>query len=151
MAECMRDPDISLRANGSKLAGKWAKGLTDSTGQDGFPDGRFVLIRFIRPIRCPSALSHFFQPRLKCSRSKQEFHNVPLMRLQPVELDGRYGPQVQPVDMRRIHQLPLELFVESDCAGHERRADSFQHFVLRAPDHAHKGEHELRIGERRLG
>lgn len=94
---------------------------------------------------------HFLQARLKRPGAEQELHYVALVRLQPVELDGRDWPEVQPVDVCRIDQLPLELLVVCDCGADECGTDPLQHLVLRAPDHADEWEHELGIGERGIG
>ena len=45
--------------------------------------------------------------RLKCPRAEQKLHDIPLVRLQPIELDSRNRPYIQPVDMLRVDQLAL--------------------------------------------
>ena len=52
--------------------------------------------------------------KLERPGAEQEVDNIPLMRLQPVELDRRQRPQVQPIDVRGICQGTLELFVLRD-------------------------------------
>src|SRR5262249_30804378 len=44
---------------------------------------------------------------LQGARAEQEVDDTPLVRLQPVELDRRDGPEVQPVDVGGVEQLAL--------------------------------------------
>ena len=43
--------------------------------------------------------------------AEQEIDDVAFVRLQPVQLDRRDRPEVQPVDVRRVEQAALELLV----------------------------------------
>src|SRR5574341_1461157 len=57
------------------------------------------------------SLRSLLRPRLKRPWPEEEFHNVPFVRLQPVELDCRDRPQVQAINVRRIQELSLEPLV----------------------------------------
>ena len=46
---------------------------------------------------------------LKRARPEQELDDIAFVRLQPVELDRRNRSDVEPVDMLRVDQRPLEL------------------------------------------
>src|SRR5262245_6128077 len=91
---------------------------------------------------------HLLQPRLKRSWPKEEFHDVSFVRLQPIQLDRRYGPQIQAIDVRRVYELALEGLVIRNGGADERRSNSLQHLVLRAAHHAHEWKHEFSIGQR---
>src|SRR5262249_48613830 len=76
-------------------------------------------------------LGRQFTLKLKGAGAEQEIDDVALVRLQPVELDRRDRPEVQPVDVRRIDELPLPFLVVGDDAAHQRRPDRLQHLLLR--------------------
>src|SRR5678815_4571126 len=79
--------------------------------------------------------------RLERALAEQEVDDAPLVRLEPVQLDRRDRPDVQPVDVHRVDQRPLELRVAGHGAGDQRRADLFQHLFLRAFHDGREGEH----------
>src|SRR5687767_2283415 len=70
---------------------------------------------------------------------EQEVHDTPLVRLEPVQLDRRHRPQVEPIDVDRVDQRPLELPVVGDRRANERRPDFLQHLLLWALDTVAKG------------
>src|ERR1700730_4430497 len=76
------------------------------------------------------------QRRLKCSRTEQELDNVTFVWLEPIELDGWNGADVQTVDVGGVDEFPLDLRVLRDHAADERGANPLQHFFLRTSDHA---------------
>src|SRR5206468_2192711 len=88
---------------------------------------------------------------LKRPRAEEKLDDVALVRLQPVELDGGDGAEIQTVDVRRIEQLALPLPVLGDGAAHQRGTNLPDHLFLRAADHAHEWEHELGIGKLACG
>src|SRR5262245_50339113 len=97
------------------------------------------------------SLSRLSQSRLEGSGPEEKFHDVSFVRLQPIELDRRDGPQVQAVDVRRVYELALEALVVRNGGADERCSDSLQHLVLRAAHHAHEWKHEFSIGQRTIG
>src|SRR5436309_2554871 len=58
--------------------------------------------------------------RLERPRPEQEIDDVPFVRLEPVQLNSRDGADVQPVDVRRIDELPLPAPVLGDGAANQR-------------------------------
>src|SRR5205807_268565 len=62
--------------------------------------------------------------KLEGPGAKQEIDNTALVRLQPVQLDGRQRSEVQPVDVGGLRQGPLELGILRDGAAHQRRPDA---------------------------
>ena len=84
---------------------------------------------------------------LESSGPEEKFHNVPFVRLQPIELDRRDRTQVQAIDVCSVYEPALEVPVARDGGPHKSRSDPIQHLVLRAADHAHEGEHEFSVGQ----
>src|SRR5262245_47921868 len=87
---------------------------------------------------------------LKRSGPEEEFHNVPFVRLQPIELDRRDRRQVQAIDVCSVYKPALETPVARDGRPHKSRSDPIQYLVLRAADHGHEGEHEFSVGQRAI-
>jgi hypothetical protein len=46
---------------------------------------------------------------LQRARAEQEIHNIPFVRLQPIELDGRDWPEVQAIDVRGVRIRTVHL------------------------------------------
>ena len=84
---------------------------------------------------------------LERSGPEEKFHNVPFVRLQPIELDRRDRPKVKTIDVCRVYESALKTLVARDGGPHKSRSDPIQHLVLRAADHAHEGEHEFSVGQ----
>src|SRR5260370_762101 len=72
---------------------------------------------------------------LEGAGAEQEVDDAALVRLEPVEFDRRDRPEVEPVDVDGVDQLPLPLLVLRDCRAHQRRPDRLQHLLLRALHH----------------
>src|SRR5690349_20869298 len=81
--------------------------------------------------------------RLEGSCAEEEVHDVSLVRLEPVELDGRNGADIQAVDMGGFDELPAPGVVVCDGAAYERLANLLDHLGLWALHHGHVGEHIL--------
>src|SRR5436190_5619008 len=83
--------------------------------------------------------------RLEGAGTEQELYDIPLVRLQPIQLDCRNRADIQAIDMRGVDQLPLPSAVLRDRAADQSRSDLLEHLVLRALDYAHEWEHEFGI------
>lgn len=65
------------------------------------------------------------------------------MRLQPIESIGRYGPDVESVDIHRVGELIDPKGIMSQRRPDERLTNRLDHVLLRALDDRHKWEHVL--------
>src|SRR5512143_4017891 len=65
---------------------------------------------------CSILHRQLLEPCLKCSWSEKELDYVPLVWLQPIELNRRHRTKIQPINMSRSHKLLLELLVVCDRA-----------------------------------
>src|ERR1041385_1384757 len=94
---------------------------------------------------CSRLHGQLLKSRLKGSGPEKELNDVSFVRLKPIELNSRHRSKIQPIYMRRIDELLLELLIISNRTAHERRPNALQHFVLRTLDHAHKWKHKLGV------
>ena len=99
--------------------------------------------RFYASLLCAGAL--------KRPRAVQEVHDVAFVRLEPVELCGRNGPEVQAIDVVGIKEITSKRRIVRDAGPNERRADPAEHFILRALHDGNKREHELLTGNGVIG
>src|SRR5664279_1401939 len=108
------------------------------------------MLRAPRDISCLSLNRHRLPLRLKCAGTKEEFDDIAFVRLQPIELDGWDRADVQAVNLGRVDQLTLPLFVTCDRTADQGGPDLIEHLFLRAADYADEGEHILGIGQLQL-
>ncbi len=95
-----------------------------------------------------------FQPLrrgLKGTGAEEKINDVPFVRLEPVELDGRDGADVQTVDVGRLHQLLAPSLVAGDGTANERLAYPLDHLSLWAFHNSDVGEHVFGLGNLALG
>src|SRR5215831_2978180 len=93
--------------------------------------------------RHPTALR-----RLERPSAKQKVDDVAFVRLKPIELDRRHGPEVQSIDVHRIHETTSKLWVGGDGAADERWTDCVNHPIARALDYGREREHVLLARDR---
>ena len=77
-------------------------------------------------------------------------HDVPFVRLKPVDLVRWNRSDVETIDVRRVQQVPLKLLVLCDGRANERLTNPFQHSLLRALHHTHKRKHKFLVGDGRF-
>src|SRR5262245_33341928 len=84
------------------------------------------------------------QPRpLERSRPEQEVDEVSLVRLQPVQLRGPHGPEIEAIDVDRVEQPAPQRRVLRQGGADERRPDRLDHLRLGTLHHRDEGEHVL--------
>src|SRR5712664_859841 len=106
-----------------------------------YHDGNVTAYRKLLPGRAGTKQRSSRLPALEGARTEQELYDIAFMRLQPIELDGGNGSDVQAIDVGPVEQRALELRVFGYRGADQRPAHFLQHLFLRAFHHADKREH----------
>jgi len=88
---------------------------------------------------------------LKGARPEEEIHNVTLVWLEPVQLDGRNRTDVEAVDVGGFEEFLGPPFVIGDRGANERLLNFFEHLVLRTLNDRGVREHVFGLGNFKIG
>src|SRR5688572_17184083 len=78
--------------------------------------------------------------RLEGPGAEEEIDDVPFVRLQPVELDGGDGTDVQPIDVDCFEELAFPCLVARNRAAHQRLTNLLDHLGLRRSEERRVGK-----------